>query len=263
MPEGYVELRTPRAVGWLRADLAAGGLEPLWANVTPLPGAKGRGGVGTLALPDGRIAVVRPYRRGGAFGRLLGDRYPGPARVRRELELLAALRAEGVPVVTPLAAVARRRGAFWQLRLCTELEADALPLPAFLSAFPALRRWAVEAAGVVVRLSFARGLHHPDLHADNVLCSARGDKVRAVLIDLDRAWLRLPVSPRQQQAMLVRMARHLHRHQKRLPTRITCSERLRFLRALGLDRTQRREQWWQLARRLAAQLLRRRFLLRG
>jgi len=129
--------------------------------------------------------------------------------------VLLRLRDEGVPVVRPLAALARRR-TFWRLRLLTELEPDALPLAAFCAADPAARRWAIEAAGVTCRLAFEAGLRHPDLHVDNVLCSRRGDRVRAVLVDLDRAVLGAPPGPAQRDAMLVRMApgtsypRHVH-----------------------------------------------------
>ena len=45
-----------------------------------------------------------------------------------------------------------------------------------------------------------------------MLVAVRGDKVRAVLIDLDRATLKAPLSQGVQDAMLVRMARYLHRH---------------------------------------------------
>ena len=262
LPEGYVELRAPRAIGWVRADLAELGLPAFWVPLQPFPGAKGRGGVGVLSLREVLTAVVRPFVRGGAFGRLLGDRYPGPARVRRELEVLLRLRHEGVPVVTPLAAVAQKHRAFWRLRLLTEREAEALPLPAFVAAFPELRRFSIEAAGTLVRLAFAAGLRHPDLHADNVLCARHGDKVRAVLVDLDRAVVKAPVSERDRDGMLVRMARYLRRHAGKLAAAPARVDLLRFLRALGLDAAARRGAWERLGRRLRRQMARRRLLFR-
>lgn len=248
---GFVELRARGAIGWVRADLAAAGLDAFWAPLEPLPGAKGRGGVGRLCA-NGVDLVVRPFRRGGALGRLLQDRYARPERAKRELEVLAALRNEGVPVVVPVAAVARRGRAFWRLRLCTERVADALPAPAFLAAHPASRRFAVEAIAIVVRLAFDAGLHHPDLHLDNVLCAVRGDKVRAVLVDLDRATLRKPVSEAARDAMLVRMQRYVIRHRRTLPAVPTRAETMRFLRGMGADRTTRHATW----RRLFAKLRR-------
>lgn len=247
-PEGFVELREKNGIGWVRADLASLGLPAFWAEPAPLPGARGRGGAGLVTFGDLQ-AVVRPYRRGGALAPLLGDRYAGPDRVQRELELHCALRAEGVPVVTPLAAVARKRH-FWRLRLFTELEPAAVPLPAFCAAHPELRRHAVAAAAVTVRLAFQAGLRHPDLHAENVLLAQRGDNVRAVLIDLDRAVLKAPVPAREVDAMLVRMARHLHRHAGRLPVQASRADWLRFLRGLGMDDDTRRDAWVRLSGKL-------------
>jgi Lipopolysaccharide kinase (Kdo/WaaP) family len=255
-PEGFVELREPRGIGWLRKDLADLGLGAMWAALTAWPGAKGRGGIGQLQLQPDLVAVVRPFRRGGAFGKLLGERYARPARVRHELEVLQRLRLEGVPVVSPLAAVARKHRAFWRLRLLTQLEPDAQPLLAFCSAHPELRRWAVEAAAVTVRLAFAAGLRHPDLHADNVLLAAHGERVRAVLVDLDRAHMHKPVGEQSRDQMLVRMARYLRRHASRIEVAPSCTDHLRFLRGLGLDRDQRRNAWGRLARRLQRQVRR-------
>ncbi len=257
-----VQRRGQRA--WLRQDLALGGddlLDACWAPLAPLADAKGRGGVGVLRLGELEV-VVRPYRRGGAIGTLLKDRYLRPGRVRDELALLASLRREGVPVVVPVAGVARRRGAFWQLRLLTERLPDALPVPAFLAAHPGLRRHCAEAVGVLVRLAFAAGLDHPDFHLDNVLCVARGDRVRAVLVDLDRAALRRPLPAGSQDRMLARLQRHLVRHRQKLAAVPTRAETVRFLKALGLDRTARRDAVVRLGQSVARQL-RRRDWLRG
>ncbi|MBX3464566.1 MAG: hypothetical protein KF830_15460 [Planctomycetes bacterium] len=259
--EDFVELRAAGAVGWIRRDLAPSGLDPFWAALEPLPGAKGRGGVGRLQL-GGVDLVVRPYRRGGALGRWLNDRYPGPARARRELELLHALRAEGVPVVVPVAAVARRKHAFWRLRLATEDFTAARPLPAFLAAEPAFRRGTVEAVGTLLRLAFGAGLVHPDLHPDNLLCRRQGEKVRVVLVDLDRARRRAKVPAAVQEAMLARMQRYLVRHGPRLAAVPSRTETMRCLRALGLDRPARHDAWRRIARRVQRALGRRRWLAR-
>ncbi|MBL8724501.1 MAG: hypothetical protein JNK49_10670 [Planctomycetes bacterium] len=260
-PAGFVELRAAAAIGWLLAELAPHGLQPFWANLTPLPGAKGRGGVGSLVVA-GRELVVRPYQRGGALGKLLRDRYPSPQRARNELAVLAELRAQGVPVVAPIAAVAQRRGAFWRLRLCTERVPEALPLPAFLAAHPELRRHTATAVGTLVRLAFAAGLRHPDLHLDNVLCAPRGDRVRAVLVDLDRAKLRGPLTTADTDAMLSRLLRHLVRHQQRLAATPSRTEMLRFLQALGLPRSDRAQAWQRIANHLRRDLNRRRWFRR-
>ena len=260
-PGEFVELRARGSIGWIREDLAGLGLEAFWAQLEPMPGAKGRGGVGRLRVGECEI-VVRPYRRGGALGRLLEDRYMRPSRARKELELHEAMRSEGVPVVVPVAALARRGRAFWRLRLCTELLPDALPLPAFVAANPALRRYAVEAAGIVVRLAFEAGLQHPDLHPDNLLCCARGDRVRAVLVDLDRARQQKPLAEAARDTMLVRMQRYLVRHAGKLAATPGRGDTMRFLKALGLEREQRHAAWRRLAVAVQRAIGRRRWLRR-
>ncbi len=231
-------------------------LEAFWGALAPLPDAKGRGGVGLMML-GGVQCVVRPYRRGGALGAILRDRYVRPGRAKTELAVLAALRQEGVPVVVPVAAVARRAGAFWRLRLCTEYVADALPLPAFMAAHPAQRRHVAEAVGTVLRLAFAAGLWHRDLHADNVLCCVRGDRVRVVLIDLDRASLAAPLKVSLRDDMLVRLQRYQVRHRTQLAAVPSRAETMRGLRAIEADREARHELWRRLAEKVSRALRRR------
>lgn len=255
----FVELRERSGIGWVHPDVAGMGLAPFWATLSPLATAKGRGGVGTLVLGN-QTLVVRPLRRGGALGAILRDRYTRPRRVRAELELLAALRDEGVPVVTPIAAVARRSGAFWRLRLCTELVDGGLPLPAYMAAHPEQRRAVAAGLGAVLHLAFAAGLRHPDLHVDNVLCQARGDRVRILLMDLDRAVLVRPLTEGQRDAMLVRLQRHLVRHRGQLASLPSACETMRCLRALLPDRATRHVKWRQLAELVARAIRRRRLL---
>lgn len=242
----FVERREPRGIAWVRPDLADVPLEALWAEPEPLADAKGRGGVGRL-LVAGIDCVARPYRRGGALAALLRDRYASPRRARNELLALAALRQEGVPVVAPVAAVARRHGAFWRLRLLTERVDGALPLPAFLAAFPAHRRMAAAGVGTVLRLAFAAGLRHPDLHPDNVLCAVRGDRLRVALVDLDRAVVRAPLPARVRDAMLSRWQRYWSKHRASLPARASRAETMRGLGALLADREERHAVWRRLA----------------
>lgn len=251
----FVALQGRGYRAWLRADLAAIDLNCLWAPLQPLGGAKGRGGVGRLQLGELDL-VVRPYRRGGAMAALLKDRYLSPSRVRDELATLAALRREGVPVVVPVAGVARKRGAFWQLRIATECQPGAMTVPTFLANFPQHRLHCAEAVGTLVRLAFAAGLQHPDLHLDNILCTRRGERVRAVLVDLDRCSLKAPLTQASQDLMLVRMQRHLWRHLQDLPAIPSRSETMCFLRALGLDRPARHAAWRRLAAAAQRQLRR-------
>jgi hypothetical protein len=255
----FAEIRQRGHVAWVHEDLREVPLETFWAKLEPMPRAKGRGGIGRLTVAD-RILVVRPYRRGGALGSLLNDRYSQPHRAKQELEVLHKLQQEGVPVVAPLAALAKKGRAFWRLRLCTEWLSDALTVPAFLAEYPNRRRQTAEAVGLVVRLAFRAGLRHPDMHLDNVLVRPSGDRVRAVLVDLDRARIDAPLTDRARDDMLVRMQRHLVRHRRSLPALPTRAETMRFLRGLGLDRQQRAAAWRVLAGKLKRSLARRDWL---
>ncbi len=253
VPAGFVEVRSRREVAWVRSDLEALGLDALWRESEPMRGSKGRGGVGTLLLRPGLTAVVRPFRRGGALRSLLGDRYADAGRALAELAALERLRGEGVPVVVPLAALARKPRTFWRLRLLTERLDGAMSLPAFCAADPEARGWAVESTAVTVRLAFEAGLVHRDLHPDNVLVTRHGDKVRAALVDLDRATFLKPLPQQAKDEMLVRMARYLARHPD-IGDAFTRQDRLRFLRGLGCDKGERRAEvdrlWPLLARAL-------------
>jgi len=149
-------------------------------------------------------------------------------------------------VVVPVAALAERKGAFHRLCLCTERLPEAMPAPAFLAAEPGLRRCTASAIGTLLRLAFAAGLRHPDLHLDNVLCQRAGERVRAVLVDLDRATVRPPLTAAEQDRMLVRLLRHVERHRKRLAACPSRSECMRCLRALGWSREERHAGWRRL-----------------
>lgn len=234
-----VDLRGQRLL--LRSDLTDVLPSLLWATGTALPGAKGRGGVSVLNLKHGIRAVARDYQRGGSIGFLLRRSYLDPQRPHRELHLLLELQKKGVPVVTPLAALARRQGLFYRLRLLTELLAGAMPLPAFLARHPRHRRAAIEEAGRVVRLAFGAGLWHPDLHPDNLLArlpeTGRGPELR--LLDLDRAELREQLTNEEQDRMLLRMARYLRRHERELPIEPTTQDHLRFLKGMGMKTEER------------------------
>lgn len=237
--------------------LAALPLSAFWDAGDPLPGALGRGGVRVLQL-DGVAAVVRRYRRGGALRRFLPDRFRSADRAFRELELSVALRAEGLPIPEPLAALARRTRFGWELALATRLVAGARPLPAFVAEHPGLRRATLRAAGALVARAFAAGLRHADLHPGNVLARAANDgEPELVLIDLDRARLAPGLTPAQRDAMLVRMARWLWRHARELPSAPHTRDFAEFLRGMGLGGVERRSAWARLGGKLRAALTRR------
>lgn len=234
----------------VRSDLAAVPLAEFWQDGVPLDGALGRGGV-RIARIAGLDVALRDYKRGGALRRLLPDLFLSEQRAFGELAVTAALRARGVAVVESVAALARRRGPFRSLRLATLLVRDALPLPSFVAARTDLRREALRRAGAVVAQAFSAGLDHRDLHPANLIArAASGGAVEVVLLDLDRAELVDALSLARRDAMLVRMARWLRRHQRELGVTVRARDFTEFLRGMGMERTARRVAWERMARKL-------------
>ncbi len=149
------------------------------------------GGRGSACFLEeaGIPAVLRPYRRGGLFAPLLGDRYARlglrAARPWREWWLLAALHGEGLPVPAPLAARIRPMGICYRGEIVIErLDAETLTEALRRGPLPP-GRW--RAIGACIGRLHQRGLDHADLNAHNILLAEDGG---VHVIDLDRARLR-------------------------------------------------------------------------
>jgi len=180
-----------------------------WAARGAIVGeALGRGT--TWILQDGaRRLVLRHYRRGGLIARLSADRYiwrgEDATRPFRELRLLEALHAAGLPVPPPVAASYRREGLFYRGDILTAF------LPGTESLAQRLRRGAVEAGtwqsvGHCLRRFHDFGACHADLNAHNLLLDGDG---QVFVIDFDRGSLRSPGLWRD--ANLVRLRRSLEK----------------------------------------------------
>ncbi|MCG5540569.1 MULTISPECIES: 3-deoxy-D-manno-octulosonic acid kinase [unclassified Halorhodospira] len=178
------------------------------ARAGRLSGRPGGGRGSACFLEVGGIpAVLRPYRRGGLLGPLLGDCYARgrlhASRPWREWWLLARLHDEGFPVPAPLAARVRMAGPCYRAEILLErLPAATLtetlrhgPLPA--------ERWC--AIGACIGRLHRRGLDHADLNAHNILLTTDGT---THVIDLDRARLR-PRAGRWAERNLARLQRSL------------------------------------------------------
>ena len=168
----------------------AGQFVPQWFE--PQPAATGVAGTGRGAswfvAPIGEPWVLRHYRRGGWFGRLVADRYlwTGAQRSRpfAEFRLTAELHAAGLPVPRPIAARVLRRGLLYRGDLITA-RLDAQPLSARVGVPPLAAEW--RAAGRSIARCHAAGLDHADLNLHNLLLALDG---AVHLIDLDRGRLR-------------------------------------------------------------------------
>ncbi|TAL89910.1 MAG: 3-deoxy-D-manno-octulosonic acid kinase [Candidimonas sp.] len=149
--------------------------------------------------------VLRHYRRGGLVARLSRDRYvwAGEGRVRSfaEFELLRAMRAEGLPVPAPLAAVYWRCGMTYRAAILIER------LPHVQTLAKALDQPSHQAVADAIFSMHQAGVWHADLNAYNILLDDHG---KAWLIDFDRGHGN-GVSPSQRQNNLRRLRRSLEK----------------------------------------------------
>lgn len=175
------------------------------------------GGRGTVAFVRDREHrwVLRHYRRGGLFARLLGDRYlwTGADRTRafREWRLLRELRTAGLPVPEPVAAGFERHGLFYRADLITEEMPTRRTLTRSLAAAP-LDAAAWRAVGACVGRLHAHGVHHADLNAHNLLL---GDDGTVYVLDFDRGRIRRRGA--WERAVLERLQRSLRKVTAGLP----------------------------------------------
>lgn len=160
----------------------------------PSPDSGGRGGIARTRLADGASAFVRRYRRGGWFGRWLGEAYFGrPPRPWRELVATEAARDAGVVAPEVLAAVAEpfERSVFgvpYRGLLVTRALDGRRTLGDALREAPdeSSRERLVAAAVRAVRRLHACGVRHPDLNVSNLLVGPSAETPVAI-IDFDRA----------------------------------------------------------------------------
>jgi 3-deoxy-D-manno-octulosonic acid kinase len=177
-----------------------------------------RGGRGTVAFirtATGQRWVLRHYRRGGLLAKLVDDQYlyTGADRTRsfREWRLLRQLRAWGLPVPQPVAARFARAGLFYRADLITAELPVRLTLAQALQAGPAPpASWA--AVGACVGSLHARGVHHADLNAHNLLL---GERDAVYVLDFDRG--RIRERGAWEQGVLLRLQRSLHKVTAGLP----------------------------------------------
>jgi 3-deoxy-D-manno-octulosonic acid kinase len=189
--------------------LEPGGLER-WLAAAP-SGGSGRAATARIAIPGGPQLVVRRLRHGGLLAPLLRDRYASPARVLRELDATARLRAAGAPVPEPVLALGRRRGIGFSLALATVYEEGAVDALAFLASEPEDERLlrAAAAVGAALRRFHDAGGRHPDLHVKNLLLRETRAGADALVIDLDRARMGAAPGPAERAAEIGRLGRSL------------------------------------------------------
>jgi 3-deoxy-D-manno-octulosonic acid kinase len=209
VPKGFASVEREGALLVARQDVLeplvrAGVLDPESLAARAPAVHRGRGALGIVELERGR-AVVRPYRRGGLIGKLVGSTFLDAGRSRAELVLHAEAAARGAPVLEVLAAVTRRNGIGWRHGLVTREVTGARDLATILlDARGRERRAAIAAAGHAVRKLHDAGLDHADLNVKNVLFAGQD----ALVIDLDKGTLGPgPLADTARRRNLVRLLR--------------------------------------------------------
>lgn len=141
---------------------------------------------------NGRLWVLRHYRRGGWMARLTHDTYPPtpPARSRamQELVLLRAMHSMGLPVPAPVAAHYQRTHA--QMGRFSRYRADIAMawLPNTRNLVQVLRERALEAhewmaVGRAIEALHRHQIFHADLNAHNLLLDPQG---QVFVVDFDK-----------------------------------------------------------------------------
>ncbi len=172
----------------LVADEAAGVLDAAWFDRASVDGIEGphggRGAARFVDTPLGRV-LHRPYLRGGLVARFNRDRYlwqsAEETRCFREMRLLAAMRAQGLPAPEPLAARYRRHGLYYRAAIAVRVIEGAETLAERVARAPGGIDWS--AVGRMLARFHAAGIDHADLNAHNILVD-RGGAIW--LVDFDR-----------------------------------------------------------------------------
>lgn len=161
-----------------------------WQNLQAVLGlSRGRGVtwfVQTQTVP----AVLRHYRRGGLFGKIVQDSYFftgfGNTRAAQEFALLQFLREKGLPVPRPIAARAVRSGLTYRADILLEKIPDAHDLVVVLKSAP-LAATVYQQIGRVIRKMHDASVCHTDLNIHNILLD---NHEQCWLIDFDKCGVR-------------------------------------------------------------------------
>ncbi len=153
----------------------------------------GRGVLRRIHLNQDEDALVRTYYHGGLFRKVTGELFfTWPARPFRELVITEQIRERGIPTLEILAAIVEKCwGPFYRGWLVTRELGGAEDLWTALKKGPQFRYRTslLQAAAQSVRQMHREGVYHADLNLKNILIRRESDKIRAYLIDFDKARL--------------------------------------------------------------------------
>lgn len=235
MVRGATVVARLAALEGFRRALAEAPTVHAWAGAQPEATAfQGRATAWGVTLPGGAVpVVVRHARHGGAFGRILGDRFVTPGRAPWELRMALHLREAGVRTPDVVGYVLYPAGpGRCRIDVVTKRLPDGADLPTlWRDASADVREQLLVAVAVLLRDLRAAGIHHPDLNAKNLHLTSEGGRWHAWLLDVDRVRLGVPNDPGIATRNLARLARSLRKWRDRwgLPIDDAAIGRLRAL----------------------------------
>lgn len=163
----------------------------------------------------GMNVVLRHYRRGGLFGKIVKDRYffrsIEKTRAYQEFNLLEKMHEWGLPVPRPVAIQIEKGFFCYRADIMLEKVENTRDLSQILQK-ENLTAKQYQQIGQLIRQLHAHQVHHTDLNIHNILLDASG---RFWLIDFDKCYLDTGNS-RWKQENLDRLLRSFHKEQGRL-----------------------------------------------
>jgi len=182
------------------------------ALLATAPAGQGRSRTAVVDLPgDAGRLHLRPVLHGGWLAPLWRGRLLGLARPIAELHATEMLRSRGAPVPEAVLVAGWRAAPLWAALFGTLQIAGARDGLAWLRGKPsaaALDAAAVSAGHAVRRFHDAGG-RHADLHVKNLLLRGDPDRPETFVIDLDKAQVGAPPTPRRRMQELMRLYRSL------------------------------------------------------
>lgn len=172
----------------------------------------GRAVAYAVPLPDAHTrVVVRRSRHGGLLAPLTGDRFLPPTRAPHELRIALRLEAAGIPTPEVVAYATYPAGPVLRRSDVATREISHgrdLAVALLATIDPVLKREMLEVTATLLRAMAAAGARHPDLNLKNVLLAPDdADRLRAIVLDVDRVRFGAPGDPSIGDANFERLAR--------------------------------------------------------
>lgn len=182
----------------------------VWAQRAAIVGfAEGRGTTFFIQHQN-QDFVLRHYQRGGLAAKFSNEKYIWLGlqftRPWREWNLLEKMLEKGLPVPTPAAIKAERKGLFYEADIMMHRIPNSRTLMHILMSEELAEGYWI-ALGSVIRRFHEEGVYHADLNANNILIDEGG---RCYLIDFDRCGMKTP-KLKWQKENLLRLKRSLNK----------------------------------------------------